>query len=166
MAEPPSTAGNTGNKSHQRRRRRNPRDPAALSTVAAEIDRMMARQGASDSKPDSAKVAPRHRRPRGPRNNPAPQMSDADQRQVSMHSELRYGYECMICMSEIKFYQAIWTCRTCFKLFHLKCAHEVCTRMYFDQINSVDQAKRTEEYESKSTVRMAMSGLPVCLHRT
>lgn len=149
MADPPSTGGKTGRKSRQRRRRDYPRDSDEPPTVSMDTDRMVVRQVASDSKPGSAKAAPRHRRPRGPRNDSAPQMTDARQRHFGIHSELRYGYDCMICMSEIKFYQAIWSCRTCFKLFHLKCAHEVCTRMYIDQISSVDQEKRTEKHEVK-----------------
>lgn len=39
-------------------------------------------------------------------------------------AELRRGYECMVCMSQIRVTQAIWTCSTCWALFHLKCTHE------------------------------------------
>ena len=41
-----------------------------------------------------------------------------------IRTEIRRGYECMICMSEIKFYQSVWPCKTCYKLFHMSCTHE------------------------------------------
>ena len=39
-------------------------------------------------------------------------------------SEIRRGYECMVCMAQIRVSQSVWTCKTCWALFHLKCIHE------------------------------------------
>lgn len=39
-------------------------------------------------------------------------------------NELKRGYECMVCMSEVKHYQSVWSCKVCFRLFHLNCLHQ------------------------------------------
>ena len=38
--------------------------------------------------------------------------------------DLRKSYECMVCMSAIRFNSPIWTCGTCWAMFHLGCTHQ------------------------------------------
>ena len=72
--------------------------------------------------PEKAKKASgsRWRRPRKP--DQAPQMEPTLGDRI--RHEIRKGYECMICMAEVKFFQPVWSCKTCYKLFHLKCVHQ------------------------------------------
>ena len=80
----------------------------------------------SERKSGPSKAVNNPRGSRGRRNrNPTPVLGD-DSLGDKIRSEIRRGYECMICMSEIKFYQSIWACKTCYKLFHMSCTHEVC----------------------------------------
>lgn len=50
--------------------------------------------------------------------------------------ELRKGYECMVCMSVVRYNSPIWTCKTCWAMFHLSCTHQWIKRNIADERKS------------------------------
>ena len=51
-------------------------------------------------------------------------MINADQRVVLLDKIKKNKLECAICMEKIKNHQAIWSCKNCYNILHLKCAKE------------------------------------------
>ena len=51
-------------------------------------------------------------------------MINADQRVVLLDKIKKNKLECAICMEKIKHNQAIWSCKNCYNILHLKCAKE------------------------------------------
>ena len=110
-------------------RRRKPQQTSADGTVAqpspevqtTEPGAVVDSKHVSHPKSTQPRMGQRHRQAQG-RNRAPVEPSMGDQ----IRKDIRRGYECMVCMSEIKFYQAVWSCKTCYKLFHMSCTHEVC----------------------------------------
>ena len=94
-------------------RARPPRGPRQFTTADRNI---VAPADTSAAPPQSLSS---RRPPRGP-----PRVAESANLIDRISTELRRGYECMVCMSDVKHFQSVWSCATCFRLFHLRCMHE------------------------------------------
>jgi hypothetical protein len=107
------------------RRKKKPSDTPPLSS---HTESQPAHETGMESKLKSSNPLNRRGSRRGTNRPTAPLVEGSLGEKI--RSEIRRGYECMICMTEIKFYQSVWSCKTCHKLFHMSCTHEVCNSSY------------------------------------
>jgi transcriptional repressor NF-X1 len=99
-------------KRNYRPRRNRPRPPtvpdAQSSTTPSEVT------VSAVSPTPTAPIVPRVQRPR----------RRVDDNIVErLIRDLNRGYDCMVCMTQVRFSQPVWSCKTCYAVMHLKCVH-------------------------------------------